>query len=121
MLRSVLSVIVGYAVFAASGFVLFQTTGQDPHAEASLPFMLGFTVYGVAFALFGGYLSGWLAGRRPFVHGAAVAAILALGATISLIMTLGKGVIWTQVIALTLMGPAAVIGGWLRSRVAKPV
>jgi hypothetical protein len=36
-------------------------------------------------------------------------------------MTLGKGVIWTQVIALTLMGPAAVIGGWLRSRVAKPV
>ena len=112
--------IVGYAVFAASGFALFQLTGQAPHAEASLPFMLGFTAYGIAFALLGGYLSGWLAGRRPIVHGAAVGSILAIGAAVSLIMTIGKGVIWTQVIAITLMAPAAMIGGWLRSRVAKP-
>ena len=109
----------GYAVFAVSGFALFQLTGQPPHGEASLPFMLGFVVYGVAFALLGGYLSGWLAGRRPFTHGTVVAAILAAGATASLIATLGKGAIWTQVLAITLMAPSAAAGGWLRGRTAE--
>jgi hypothetical protein len=112
-------VVVGYAVFAASGFALFQLTGQPPHGEASLPFMLGFVVYGVAFALLGGYLSGWLAGRRPFTHAAVMAVILAAGATASLMATLGKGVIWTQVLAITLMAPAAAAGGWLRGRMAE--
>ena len=119
MVRSVTAVIAGYAVFAASGFALFRLAGQPPHGEASVPFMLGFIVYGVAFALLAGYLSGWLAGRRPFTHAVVVAAILAAGATASLAATLGKGVIWTQVLAITLMAPAAAAGGWLRGRISK--
>jgi hypothetical protein len=119
LLRSILSVILGYAVFAASGFALFQVTGQPPHGETSLLFLLGFIAYGVAFALLGGYLSAWLAGRRPLTHGAAVALVLAAGATASLVATLGKGAIWTQVFAITLMAPAAAAGGWLRRRVVK--
>jgi hypothetical protein len=78
--------------------------------------MAGAVVYGSAFACLGGYLSGWMAGRRPVAHGAAVALILALGATVSLIATLGTGVIWSQVGAITLMAPAAVAGGVLRRR-----
>ena len=85
MLKSILAVVVGYAIFAGSGFALFQLTGQPPHGEAPLVFMLGAIAYGVAFALLGGYISGWIAGRRPFVHAAVVAAVLALGATVSLV------------------------------------
>jgi hypothetical protein len=77
--------------------------------------VLDFIVYGVAFALLAGYPSGWLAGQRPFTHAVVVAAILTAGAS----ATLGKGVIWTQVSAITLMAPAAAAGGWLRSRVSK--
>jgi hypothetical protein len=62
VLRSILGVVMGYAVFAASGFALFQLTGQPPHGEAPVPFMIGAVAYGVAFALLGGYLSGWIAG-----------------------------------------------------------
>jgi hypothetical protein len=120
ILRSIVGVVTGYVVFAASGFALFQLTGQPPHATASVPFMVGFVVYGIAFALFGGYLSGWIAGRWPVRNAAAMAAILALGATVSLLATIGKGAIWTQICALALMTPAAVAGGWLRQRIASP-
>lgn len=120
MLRSILGVVLGYAVFAASGFALFQLTGQPPHGEAPVPFMVGAIAYGVAFAILGGYLSGWIAGRRPVAHAAVVAVIMALGATASLVATLGKGTVWSQVSAIAVMAPAAVSGGWLRRRVARP-
>jgi len=45
-----------------------------------------------------------------------MAALLAVGATVSLFSTLGHGAVWTQVTALTLMAPSAVLGGWLRAR-----
>ncbi len=118
MLRSVLGVVTGYLVFAVPVIALYQVTGQPPHGEASVRFMIGASVYGVAFALLGGYLSGRIAGRRPLAHGVAMAAVLATLAAVSLAMTIGKGHIWSQVAALTLMAPAAVIGGWLRQCLA---
>ncbi|HXY34336.1 MAG TPA: hypothetical protein VEI07_08920 [Planctomycetaceae bacterium] len=118
MVRSILGVVIGYVVFAASGFALFHITGQPPHGEASVRFMVGATVYGIAFALFGGYLSGWIAGRRPLAHGTAMAVVLAVGAAASLAATIGKGFIWSQVAALAVMAPAAVAGGWLRQCLA---
>jgi hypothetical protein len=45
-----------------------------------------------------------------------VGALLATGAGVSLASTLGRGAVWSQVAALALMAPAAVVGGWLRSR-----
>lgn len=107
---------MAYAVFAASAFALFHLTGQPPHGDASLGFMLVAVGCGVVFALLAGYLSGWIAGRRPVLHAALVAAILALGATASLVATIGKGAIWSQVSSIALMAPAAVGGGWLRHR-----
>jgi hypothetical protein len=67
-------------------------------------------------ALLGGYVAAWLAKRRPLAHGFAVTAVLALGAAISLLSTLGKGAIWSQVAALVIMAPCAAIGGWLRAK-----
>lgn len=87
-----------------------------PHAVASVPFMVVSITSGVAFAIAGGYVAGWLAGRRPLAHGVAVAALLALGVGVSLTSTLGRGAVWSQVAALALMAPSAVLGGWLRAR-----
>jgi hypothetical protein len=112
--RSVVAVIVGYAVFATSAGALFQLSGQDPHGEATVPFMAFAGVYGVAFALLGGYVSGWIASRSPFAHGLIVAAMVASGAAVSLLATVGHGYVWSQVTALTAMAPAAALGGYLR-------
>ncbi len=118
--RSVMAVVVGYAVFAVPAGALFQVSGQDPHGEATVPFLLFATAYGVAFALLGGYVSGWIALRSPFAHGLIVAGVLALGAAVSLLATVGTGHIWSQVTALTAMAPAAALGGYLRGRTSDP-
>ena len=114
--RSIVSVIVGYLIFALSAFALFQISGQPPHQATPAPFMAGSIVYGAVFALVGGYVAARLAKRRPLAHGLAVAAVLALGAAISLLSTRGKGAIWSQVAALVIMAPCAAIGGWLRAK-----
>ena len=119
LLRSFIAVLVGYVVFAASAFAVFRLSGHAAHAPASLPFMLLTSACGVAFAALGGYVAGWLAGRRPLAHGVAMATLLAAGATASLVSTLGHGAVWSQVAALTLMAPSAVLGGWLRARTVR--
>jgi uncharacterized membrane protein YcfT len=116
ILRSFVAVLVGYAVFATSAFAVFRLSGHAPHAPASVPFTLLTSASGVVFAAVGGYVAGWLAGRRPLAHAVAMAMLLAAGATASLVSTLGHGAVWSQVAALTLMAPSAVLGGWLRER-----
>lgn len=115
-LRSVGSVVLGYLVFALSAAAFFLLTGQPPHAPAPLSIMFGCIAVGIASAFLGGYLAARLAGRHPSAHGLAVALILALAATISLVSTVGHGAIWSQVAALVLMAPAAAVGGVARSR-----
>ncbi len=116
LLRSVSAVLVGYIVFAASAFAMFRFSGQAAHAEASASFMTIRIVSGVLFALVGGYVAGWIAGRGPLAHGVAMAALLATGAGVSLASTIGHGAIWSQLSALALMAPSAALGGWLRAR-----
>lgn len=116
ILRSIIGVIVGYIVFAASAFAIFRVSGQAAHAEASAAFMALSIVSGMLFALVGGYVAALIAGRSAFAHGIAVATVLALGAGVSLVSTIGHGAIWSQVAALALMAPSAAAGGWLRAR-----
>jgi hypothetical protein len=116
VVRSIVAVVAGYLVFALSAFAFFQVSGQAPHRVAPVSVMLASSAFGVVFALLGGYVAGWLAGRRPMRHGVAVAVVLAGGALVSLLSTFGKGAIWSQVAALVFMAPSAVFGGWLRAR-----
>jgi hypothetical protein len=114
--RSVFSVILGYLVFALSAFAFFLISGQPPHQEAPTSVMLGSIAVGLSGAFAGGFLAAVLAGRRPLAHAVAVAMVMAAGAIFSLISTLGRGAIWTQLSALGVMVPAAVMGGIVRAR-----
>ena len=114
--RSILAVAVGYLVFAVSAFAFFQVSGQPPHQAAPLPIMVESIAFGMIFALLGGYIAAWLARRRPVAHGVGVAAVLAIGAAVSLLSTLDKGAVWSQVAALVVMAPCAILGSWLRLR-----
>lgn len=116
ILRSIGAVVFGYLLFAVSAFAFFQISGQPPHQAAPPAVMFGSIAVGVIAAFLGGYAAAWLAGRRPLAHGAAVALVLALGATVSLLSTLGHGAIWSQAAAMLLMAPSAVFGGWVRAR-----
>ena len=115
-LRSILSVIAGYVLFALSAFAFFQLSGQPPHQHAPVPVMLASIAVGMLGAFAGGYLAARMAGRRPFAHGIAVAVVLAAGALASLLATLGHGAIWSQLAALVLMAPSAMFGGAVVAR-----
>src|SRR4051812_50081095 len=80
MLRSVGAVAAGYLAFGIPGALLFQLSGQDPHATASVAFEAASIVWGAVFALVAGWLTPRVAGRRPATHAAVVAAPVAAGA-----------------------------------------
>ncbi|MBZ5600243.1 MAG: hypothetical protein LAN83_18205 [Acidobacteriia bacterium] len=117
MLRSVIAVIAGYLVFAASAAALFKISGRDPHAPASLTFMGLSVLYGMFFAAVSGYIAARLAGRWEFEHSLAVAAVIAAGGAASLLASPGQA-LWTHLGALLIMAPMAMAGGYLRQRQA---
>ncbi|MBZ5721383.1 MAG: hypothetical protein LAO03_13475 [Acidobacteriia bacterium] len=116
ILRSVIAVLVGYLIFFASTIALFKLTGHDPHAPASLGFMVLSILYGVAFAGLSGFVAAWLARRYEFEHSLGVASVIAAVGAASLITRPGGGVMWTQLAALLIMAPSAIAGGWFRAR-----
>jgi len=114
--RSVAGVIVGYAFFAISAFLLFRLTGRDPHAPQDTLFVTEAVLFGMVMAALGGWIAGWIAGRRPVLHAGFVAFLVALGAVGSLISSPGEHANWSQVAALVLMAPSALVGGLIKAK-----
>ena len=115
MLRSIGAVAAGYLVFGSSAALLFQMSGQAPHAPAPTGFKIASIVWGAVFALIAGWLTARIAVRKPATHAAILAGVIALGASISLVAASGAN--WSQVAALAVMAPCAWLGG-LRARAA---
>lgn len=111
-MRAFLAVVAGYFIFAISAVLLFHVTNVDPHSPAGSGFMALTIGYGLAFALLGGFVAGRIARRTDLVCGVALALVIALGATISMIARPGAGALWTQTAALLLFAPASIIGNW---------
>ena len=120
-LRSIFSVILGYTLFTVPSFAFFKISGQAPHQQAPLAVMVGAVIVGIVSAFLGGYVAGWLwpngvNKRRPFAHGAAVCAVISMGAAVSLISAAAGAAIWFQLSALCLMAPSAALGGRICER-----
>src|SRR5262245_12908021 len=116
MVRSVIAVIAGWAVFGLSAALHFAFAGRSPHDTPTTAFAIGTTIYGVVFALAAGGVAAALAPGRPIVHAAVVSLVIAAGATAAM-LSRPAVVIWSQTAALVLMAPAATVGGaLLRSR-----
>ena len=115
-MRSVIAVVAGYLVFGVSSAILFGVSGQDPHLLPTPGFLLCSVAYGTAFAAAGGYLAARLAPRRPLMHTVILAVLLAAGALTAIAVERSAGSIWSQLLVLFLMTPAALLGGYLRVR-----
>ena len=116
MIRSVVAVILGYVVFALSAVLLFHVAGRDPHAPQAFGFIVFAVIYGIIFAGLGGLLAARLAPAKGTVHAAFVTAVIALGATVSLVARPGAGSTWSQWTALVLMAPSAWVAAKIFSR-----
>ena len=115
-MKSILAVLVGYLVFGVAAILLFLVSGVDPRQDPELGFRIWSTSYGVFFALAGGYVAARIAGKKEILHASAVACILAVIATVSLVAQPGHASLWSQIAALGFMPPAAILGGVVRAR-----
>jgi hypothetical protein len=112
--RSIVAVVAGYLVFGLSAAVLFGATGVDPHAPASMSFIIGSTIYGMAFAGLGAFIATRLALSHPHIHALVVAGLIDLSAIMSLLAQFGEGAMWSQIATIAFMGTAAIIVGVLQ-------
>jgi hypothetical protein len=116
LMRTTLAVIAGYVIFAGSAVLLFHLTNIDPHSPATIGFEALTMAYGFAFAFVSGFVAGRVGRRTDLVCGIALALVIALGATISIIARPGAGALWTQAAALILFAPASLAGDWAPRR-----
>ena len=115
-MRTFLAVLAGYLIFTVSAVLLFHLTNIDPHSPAALGFKAFTMAYGLAFAFLSGLVAGHIARRTDLVCGIALALLIALGATISMIARPGAGALWTQTAALLFCTPASFAGDWIRRK-----
>jgi hypothetical protein len=118
-MRAFLAVVVGYLIFAGSAVLFFQLSQVDPHSPAPRGFEALTVTYGLVFALLGGFVTGKIAQRTDLGCGIALALVIALGATVSMIARPGGGALWTQTAALLLFAPASVAGDWMQKRIRR--
>jgi hypothetical protein len=109
ILKPVLSVVVGYAIFVISAIVLFQLSGVDPHAEPSTLFMISSIGYGALFAFIAGLTTQAILKSGTLTINYILAGIIAGFAAFSLLKTSGNH--YSQWAAIFLFAPASILGG----------
>ncbi|HKV92724.1 MAG TPA: hypothetical protein VJW20_09270 [Candidatus Angelobacter sp.] len=114
--KTILGIVLGDVIFAGGSALLFYAVKMDPHAPAPTRFIVLSSLAGIVLALVGGLVAGWIGRRADLTCGLILAVIIAGGAIVSLIGKPGAGAVWSQMIALLLMSPAALAGDWLRLR-----
>ena len=109
MVKQILGVIAGYAIFVVSSLVLFKVTGLDPHSQVSTNFIILTAIYGAVFSSLGGFVTQFIAKTRTLTLNYILAFIIAAFATFSLIKSNGSH--WTQLLAIFIFAPVSILGG----------
>jgi hypothetical protein len=114
MIRSVLAILTGHIIFTVASVAIFMIANRDPHQSAPMSFMVLSTEIGAVFACAGGFVTATIARRRPLQHALALTALLALEASVLLMLRPAGSDIWSQLAVIYFMAPAATLGGWFR-------
>lgn len=109
ILRNILAVILGYAVFVISGVLLFKLSGVDAHADASAQFIIITVIYGIIFSFLGGALVQIISPSGKLTINYVLAVILAGFAAFSFFKSTGNH--YSQLAAIFLFAPASILGG----------
>jgi len=117
MIRKILSVVAGYAVFAVSSVLLFKLMAQPPHQDTTITFKLVTIVYGAFFSVLSGFILQLIARQTKLALNFILALVIFLLAAISMLASAGSH--WTQLFAMLIFAPVSVLGGYLKHRLVK--
>lgn len=114
MIKQILGVISGYAVFVITSIFLFKFSGVNPHEDASKIFMVLTFVYGIVFSFISGLVAQLISKTRNLKVNFVLFIIMAGFAAFSLFKSSGSS--WTQLLAIFVFSPISVLGGlfWVK-------
>lgn len=118
VVRSILAVVLGFAVIAAGTLLTFNGIVGQVSIASPVSQLLAGTVGAVLSGLAGGIVAGMIAPRAPVFHALAIWILIALD-TASVIAK-GSGPVWFDLAGSGVLAVTAVIGGaavaWRRTR-----
>lgn len=114
MIRKILSVIVGYAIFVITSLALFKISGQKPHADPTNLFIILTAIYGAVFSFAAGLVTQRLSKTLNLKINYILALIIAGFATFSLLKSEGNH--WTQLLAIVIFAPVSILGGFFYNK-----
>ena len=97
----------------------FRWTGQDPSSGATPTFMMGAFAWGIVCSVAAGWTAAKVAQRHETLHGALVGGVIAILALISMYLS-RDGAWWTEIAAIVIFAPFAILGGFVRSLMTGP-
>ena len=109
MIRKVLSIIAGYAIFVATSLVLFKVSRQDPHSDPTTFFVILTTIYGAVFSFVAGLVTQTIGRVTNLKLNYILAFIIAGFAAFSFFKSEGNH--WTQLLAIFIFAPVSILGG----------
>ncbi|MBF4516052.1 hypothetical protein IRZ71_06850 [Flavobacterium sp. ANB] len=116
MIRQILAVIAGYAIFVISSVLLFRVSEVNPHSDASQLFMILTFVYGTVFSFISGLVTQVISRTKNLKVNYILLIIMAGFAAFSFFKSNGSS--WTQLLAIFIFAPVSVLGGyfWIRQK-----
>ena len=125
MVRSVIAVVVGYAVLAAATMAKFAAMqalfpwalpapGED--VFSSTFWLVTILLSDVALMIVAGYVTAAVARHAEVGHTVALGGVMVVLGLVSMFVNWLQGPLWYQVVLVSIAVPAAVTGGSLRSQ-----
>lgn len=109
MIKQILGVVAGYAIFVISSILLFRISGIKPHSDASWIFMILTFVYGTVFSCISGFVCQLISKTKNLKINYILSFIMAGFAVFSLLKSGGSS--WTQLLAIFVFAAVSVFGG----------
>lgn len=109
MIKSILGIIIGYAIFVATSLALFKFSGQKPHADTTIGFMILTIIYGAISSFLSGFVAQFISKSKELKVNYVLAFIIAGFATFSYFKSTGNH--WTQICAIFIFAPVSILGG----------
>jgi len=114
MIRKILSVLVGYIIFAASALAFFYIFDIEAHSATSTTVMFQTATNGIIFSALAGCITQLIAKTDNLKINYILALLIAAFATFSYFKASGEH--WTQLMAIFIFAPVSIAGGWVLVR-----
>ena len=112
--RTILSVVVGYAIFVITALGLFKFSGHKPHSDPTTVFVIVTAIYGIVFSFIAGLVTQIISRAKNLKINYVLAFIIAGFATFSIFKSGGNH--WTQLLAIFIFAPASILGGLINKK-----